>query len=159
MGVKTYGTMAVALAFAAVLQAQEGTIVTPPEIAWPGTAASGGLGTSGASGIQTVVLAGDPAKRGLYTLRLKVAPNVRIQAHSHADERSAVVLSGTWHFGYGRQFDEKKLKALPPGSFYTEPANIDHFAMTREAVVLQITGFGPSSTTYVEATQDPGRRP
>jgi hypothetical protein len=44
-------------------------------------------------------------------------------------------------------------------SFYTEPPAQNHFAETdNEPVVLQITGFGPSSTEYVDATQDPQTR-
>jgi hypothetical protein len=31
---------------------------------------------------------------------------------------------------YGDHFDETKLKALPPGSFYTEPSGQTHFAET-----------------------------
>ena len=63
---------------------------------------------------------------------------------------------GTWHIGYGDKFDEAKLKALPPGSFYTEPSARNHFAETGvEPVVVQITGFGPSSTEYVDPNQDP----
>jgi uncharacterized RmlC-like cupin family protein len=145
-----------ALVFVATASAQQGKTVTPAEITWPRPAA-GGVGTSGATGIQTVVLFGDPSKPGLYTIRLKAAPNMRIQAHSHRDDRSASVISGTWYFGYGKQFDERGLKALPPGSFYTEPAGVDHFAMTREEVVIQITGYGPSSTTYVDPANDPAR--
>jgi uncharacterized RmlC-like cupin family protein len=148
--------LAVALA-AAPSAAQQGTIVTPSEVKWPAGAA-GGVGTSGAAGIQTVVLTGDPAKPGLYTIRLKAAPGMKIQAHSHRDDRSAMVVSGTWYFAYGKQFDEKALKALPPGSFYTEPGGVDHFAMTTEEVVIQITGYGPSSTTYVNPANDPARR-
>jgi uncharacterized RmlC-like cupin family protein len=80
----------------------------------------------------------------------------RIAAHSHRDDRVATVISGTWRIGYGDKFDEASLKALPPGSFYTEPAGGTHFAATAdEAVVVQITGFGPSSTDYVVPTQDP----
>jgi uncharacterized RmlC-like cupin family protein len=139
------------------LEAQQGKIVTPADVAWPATT-TGGAGTSGASGIQTVVLEGDPTKPGLYTLRLKAAPGMRIHAHSHRDNRSAIVVSGTWYFGYGTHFDEKALKPLPAGSFYTEPGGVDHFAMTKEEVVIQITGFGPSSTTYVDAANDPARR-
>jgi hypothetical protein len=33
-----------------------------------------------------------------------------------------------------------------------------HFAMTKEEVVLQIAGTGPSSTTYVDPANDPTRR-
>lgn len=110
-----------------------------------------GAGTSGVSGIQTRVLKGDPTKPGLYTIQLTVPANTRIAAHKHPDDRVATVISGTWFIGYGTEFDEKKLKALKPGSFYTEPPDVDHFARTgRSAVVVQITGFGPTGTEYVK---------
>jgi hypothetical protein len=47
---------------------------------------------------------------------LTAPANTTIQAHSHPDDRVAIVISGTWYIGYGSQFDEKKLKALPAGS-------------------------------------------
>jgi quercetin dioxygenase-like cupin family protein len=132
--------------------------VTPAEVTWP-AAAAGGVGTSGATGIQTVVLKGDPTKAGLYTLLLRAGPKMKIQAHSHPDDRVATVISGTWYFGYGRQFNEPALKALPSGSFYTEPPGVDHFAMTGEqGVVLQITGIGPSGTTYADPKNDPTKK-
>ena len=127
------------------------------EIPWP-TAQAGGAGTSGASGIQTVVMKGDPTKPGLYVLALRTAANVTIQAHAHQDDRVATVLKGTWYFGYGQKFDEKALKALPPGSSYTEPPNTAHFARTREEVVLEIVGYGPTSTTYVNPADDPTKK-
>jgi len=109
-----------------------------------------GPGTSGVSGIQTRVLKGDPTKAGLYTLQLTVPANTKIEAHTHPDDRVATVVSGTWYIGYGNRHDEAKLKALTPGSFYTEPPNVTHFARTGDkAVVLQITGYGPTGTTYV----------
>ena len=68
----------------------------------------------------------------------------------------ATVVSGTWRLGYGDRFDEAKVKALPPGSFYTEPPGRNHFAATgNEPVIVQITGYGPSSTDYVERDLDP----
>jgi quercetin dioxygenase-like cupin family protein len=148
-----------AVSAAAALTAQSGELrITPGEVKWP-PAAAGGVGTSGVSGIQTVVIKGDPSKPGLYTLLLRVGPNTRIDAHAHADDRIATVISGTWYFGYGKEFSEPALKALPPGSVYTEPPNGNHFAMTRgEGVVVQITGVGPSSTAYVDPSKDPARR-
>ena len=108
-----------------------------------------GAGTSGVAGIQTRVLKGDPTLPGLYTIQLRVPANTRIEAHDHPDDRGATVVSGTWHFGYGARFDEKELKALPPGSFYTEPPGVAHFARTGdEPVILQISGYGPTGTTY-----------
>jgi uncharacterized RmlC-like cupin family protein len=109
-------------------------------------------GTSGLAGIRTVVLAGDPARSGPYTIELLVPAHTRIDAHRHRDDRSAVVVSGTWHFGYGAMADDAKARALDPGSFYTEPANMPHFAHTdSEPVAVIITGNGPTDTRYVTA--------
>jgi quercetin dioxygenase-like cupin family protein len=149
--------VAALIASASVLAQNGGQTLRPEDIPWP-SARAGGAGTSGASGIETVVVKGDPTKAGLYTLMLRVAPNVRIQPHSHRDDRVATVVKGTWYFSYGEKFNEGSLKPLGPGSFYTEPPNMAHFAMTKEEVILQITGTGPSSTTYVDPANDPTKR-
>jgi pimeloyl-ACP methyl ester carboxylesterase len=131
--------------------------ITPPEFDFPSPAGAA-TGTSGISGIRTVVLKGDPERDGLYTIMLHVPPNTRIAAHDHADDRVATVVSGTWYFGYGERFAAADLKALPPGSFYTESSNRPHFAETRkDPVIVQITGIGPSSTRYVDPAADPRR--
>ena len=132
--------------------------VTPSEVKWPAPAA-GSVGTSGNAGTQTVILKGDPTKPGLYTMLLRVGPNTKIEAHAHPDDRVATVISGTWYFGYGKQFSESALKMLPPGSVYTEPPNTNHFAMTLgESVTIQITGTGPSGTSYADPANDPARQ-
>ncbi len=126
-----------------------GKRLTPSEINSV-SATDAGAGTSGVGGIQTRVLKGDPNKPGLYTIQLTVPANTKIEAHTHPDDRVATVISGTWQIGYGTVFDEKKLKALVPGSFYTEPPGVAHFARTgNTAVSVQITGYGPTGTTYV----------
>jgi len=135
--------------------------ITPAEVPWPAGGSTGTslVGSSGVAGIQTVTLKGDPTKAGLYTILLRVGPNTKIQAHAHPDDRAATVVSGDWYFGYGKAFDEKALKHLPPGSFYTEPPGVDHFAMTKATgVVISITGTGPSGTTYVDPKNDPTRK-
>jgi uncharacterized RmlC-like cupin family protein len=156
---------AIAASAAVAIAAQSGDSrekrITPAEVPWPAGASTGTalVGSSGVSGIQTVTLKGDPTKAGLYTILLRVGPNTKIQAHAHPDDRSATVVSGDWYFGYGKEFDEKALKRLPPGSFYTEPPGVNHFAMTKATgVVISITGTGPSGTAYVDAKNDPARK-
>ncbi|AQR75246.1 cupin domain-containing protein [Sphingomonas sp. LM7] len=108
-------------------------------------------GTSGLAGVETRVLSGDPTKPGLFAIEIKVPPNTRIAAHSHKDERTATVISGMWHFGYGPKADDSLRKPLPPGSFYTEPAGVAHFARTgAEGAHVYITGYGPTDTVYAE---------
>lgn len=142
-------------AMAARAQSRVEIRITPDEFDL-GTASVPGPGTSGVAGIRTMVLKGDPTKPGLYTILLRVPPHTRIAAHRHPDDRVATVVSGTWYFGYGREFDATRLRALPAGSFYTEPPGRDHFAETRDsAVMVQISGVGPTGTTYVRRANDP----
>ena len=89
------------LALSPLATAQDGQLkkrLTPKEIeALPSESA--GAGTSGLPAVTTRVLFGDPTKSGLYTIELKVAPNTVIQAHTHRDTRTAVVINGLWYFG------------------------------------------------------------
>jgi uncharacterized RmlC-like cupin family protein len=118
-----------------------------------------GSGTSGVAGIRTTVIAGEPSMPGPYTIRLTIPPNTRIQAHTHRDNRSAVVVAGVWYFGYGPVANADAEKALPAGSFYTEPAGVAHFAETKaEPVTVYITGDGPTDTRYVQNSSEPARR-
>jgi quercetin dioxygenase-like cupin family protein len=119
-------------------------------------ARGGSTGSSGIVQVQTLVVSGNPDAAGLYTILLRVPPHTKIAPHSHPDDRSATVISGTWRIAYGETFDEKSFKTLPPGSFYTEPAGVAHFAQTGDStVVVQITGYGPSGVHYVDAAPKP----
>jgi quercetin dioxygenase-like cupin family protein len=101
-------------------------------------------------GVQMTNLVGDSTKPGLYTVRVAIPAHTQVKPHVHRDNRSITVMTGTWRMGYGAQFDEKALKALPPGSVYTEPAGQAHFSQTGdEPVVILVTGYGPSDTKFV----------
>jgi hypothetical protein len=146
---------ALAVATAAFAAPEEQRRLTPADIAAMAKGGAG-AGTSGVSGIQTTVLSGDPTAAGPYTIALRVPAHTKIAAHTHRDDRAAVVVSGTWFFGYGPNADESGLRALEPGSFYTEPANAPHFAMTKdEPATVYITGLGPTDTHYIDAVTDP----
>ncbi len=115
--------------------------------------AGAGAGTSGVTGIRTVLLQGDPAKPGPYALEIHVPANTTIAAHTHADDRFATVVSGAWYLGYGRAAGEAAVTPLTAGGFYTEPGGAPHFAFTRDTpAVVRVTGVGPSDTTYVAAS-------
>jgi quercetin dioxygenase-like cupin family protein len=118
------------------------------------------IGSSKAPGVHTKVLAGNPAAAGFYSILLFVPAHTTIQAHSHRDDRMATVVSGKWQFGYGTHFDESTLKMLPPGSIYSEPGGVNHFARTiDEPVVVHVCGFGPTDTRYFDPTNDPELAP
>ena len=131
--------------------------LSPQDIKALKTAGAHAPGSSNYAAVQETVVMGNPAKPGLYMIVLKVAANTKIAAHLHPDQRVATVISGTWYFGYGDTFDESKLKKLPTGSIYSEVAGQNHFAMTKEPVIVEITGYGPSGVTYVDPANDPSK--
>ena len=92
------------------------------------------IGSSRLAGVHTKVLFGDPSKAGFYSILLFVPAHTTIQAHSHRDDRMATVVSGTWYFGYGD----------------------NHFARTdKDAVIVQISGYGPTDTRYFNPADEP----
>jgi len=110
-----------------------------------------GAGTSRLPAVTTRVLFGEPSRPGLYTIELRIAPNPTIQAHTHRDTRTAIVLDGVWYFGYGARHEQTAEKALARGSFYTEPGGQLHFARTGpEGATVEITGYGPTDTMYAK---------
>ena len=126
------------------------TRLTPAEVDAVQTEVAG-AGTSGLPAVTTRVLFGDPTKPGLYTIELRIAPSTTIQAHTHRDTRTAVVLDGVWYFGYGPRNEPSLEKGLERGSFYTEPAGQSHFARTgSEGATVAITGYGPTDTVYAK---------
>ena len=129
--------------------------MTPAEIATAG-AGNEQSGTAGSAAGQRRVLFGDPTTASYYSILLFVPPHTTIQAHSHRDNRMATVVSGEWQFGYGNEFNAAGLKTLPPGSVYSEPGGVNHFAHTgADAVIVQISGFGPTDTHFSGPAKDP----
>ncbi len=141
--------------FASAEQSSSEMRMTPAEIR-ASALDSNQIGSSGLAGVHTKVIFGDPTKEGFYSILLFVPANTTIQAHSHRDDRMATVVSGDWNFGYGNQFDAKSLKRLPPGSVYSEPGGVNHFARTeKDPVIVQISGNGPTDTHYFDPANDP----
>lgn len=138
--------MAAPLVGVAMAQTAAPSVValTPAEMKWQ---SQGGLATPG---MEQLNLVGDPAKPGPYTLRLKFPKGFTIAPHTHPDSRQVTIISGTFATGYGEKFDAEKLKILPAGSFYTEPANVPHYIEIKEEVVLQVSGTGPSGRHFVD---------
>ena len=113
--------------------------VTPEDVKW--------VEDTDGSGVQRATIHGDPSKPGIYVVRIKFPPGTMSLNHYHREDRHAVVLEGTWHTGTGDVFDPGKTVPLKPGSYMMHPAGAHHFDGAKdEAVILQIVGYGPTST-------------
>lgn len=107
----------------------------------------------------SLTLNGDPTKVGVYTVQVTLPAHTIVPPHTHRDNRTVYVVSGTLYVGYGEKRDPAALKTLPPGSYYTEPASTPHYTETRDdKVVIVITGMGPSDTHILAAAAAPGNR-
>lgn len=145
---KSFVAIALGAACTVASAQDSGRTLTPADLQWkPSTRVKG---------LEQADLIGDSTKAGPYVQRVRYPANFINPPHSHPEERTYTVISGTWYVGWGTQLDETKLLALPPGSFYTEPANVPHFVLSRgEPVVVQISGMGPTASRFVDAAKAP----
>jgi quercetin dioxygenase-like cupin family protein len=98
------------------------------------------------------VLYGDPAKPGIYVVRVKFGKGVHTNPHTHSQDRFVTVIQGTWCMGVGDKVDEKTVIPMKVGSFAVHPARAPHYdgACDGETIV-QITGMGPVDTVPVDS--------
>jgi hypothetical protein len=102
-------------------------------------------------GPDTAVLYGDPNKPGVFVMRARFPKGYKVLPSWRPDVwRTAVVLSGTFYYGLGEQWEESKLTAYPPGTFFSHPSKQPHFAWAKDGeVVVQFTAMGPTSVTRI----------
>jgi quercetin dioxygenase-like cupin family protein len=126
-------------------------VVTPDKIQW------GPAPAVFPQGAQMAVLAGDPAKAGPFTVRLKVPDGYRIMPHWHPTTENVTVLSGEFRVGMGNKFDESTLTTLPPQSLAVVPPHHNHYAMAKGETEVQVSAMGPFKLTYVNPADDPSK--
>jgi quercetin dioxygenase-like cupin family protein len=113
--------------------------VAPEDVKW--------VEDADGSGVQRATIHGDPTKPGIYVVRIKFPPGTMSLNHYHQEDRHAVVLKGTWYTGTGDVFDPGTTVPLKSGSYMMHPAGAHHFDGAKdEEVILQIIGYGPTST-------------
>jgi quercetin dioxygenase-like cupin family protein len=109
-------------------------------------------------GAKFAVLEGDPAKEGVFTMRLSMPDGFQIPPHSHPAVEHITVISGTFHIGMGDKFDESKLSPMPAGTFGFMAPKMNHFAMAKGDTVVQLHGTGPWQISYVNPADDPRKK-
>ena len=104
---------------------------------------------------QISVLYGDPAKEGVFVMRLKFPANYKVQPHTHPVDEIVTVISGDFNIGAGNQFDPTKAKAILQGGVIAMSPGMQHFVHTTQGTVVQISTRGPWTLNYVNAADDP----
>ncbi len=107
------------------------------------------------AGAKMAVLAGDPNKKGLFTVRLQTPAGYKVPPHTHPTSEHITVISGTFYIGTGDKFDEVAGKELGAGGYMVMPAGMKHYAWTPAEAIIQVHSMGPFVIKYVNPADDP----
>lgn len=146
------GVAIAAFALGSVARTETGAterIVSPEDIRWaPAPASLPG-------GAEAAVLYGDPAKEGLFAIRVRIPKDYFIPPHTHPKAEVVTVLTGKFSLGMGPKADRASAKPVGAGAFMAMPAQVAHYVFSNEETVLQITSVGPWGIDYVDPKDDP----
>jgi quercetin dioxygenase-like cupin family protein len=110
------------------------------------------------SGARAVVLDGNPARPGVFTLRLLIPAGYVIPPHTHPSWEHMTVVSGTIHIGTGSTIEMENSQQLRAGSYIAIPAGLRHWLHSASESVIQLHGGGPWNISYVNRADDPRNR-
>jgi len=101
-------------------------------------------------GAEMATIVGDPTKAGAYYAYLMKIPNgMSIPPHYHGMAENVNVISGTVMVGLGDTMNVAKMMALPTGGIVSIPAGVHHYAMAKGTTIIEISGIGPDTITYI----------
>ena len=101
--------------------------------------------------VKTIVLQGDPSAAGFYIIRIRFPAGMTSRPHFHNQDRFVTVIQGTWYAGTQATYDMNKTVPIRAGGFMKHPAGAIHFDGAKdEAVIVEIRGMGPVTTTSAE---------
>lgn len=132
----------------AVADSREFVVIKPGQEAWQEY--------PGIRGIGVVTVYGDLKKAGPYVVRVRFSPGTMSMPHYHQEDRQVAVLKGTWYTATSPDFEPWNTEPLPQGSYMLHPALEVHYDGAKdEEVILQISGVGPTSTTFLDPEHAP----
>ena len=106
-------------------------------------------------GAKLAVVSGDPMAAGQYVVQLSMPSNYKIKPHYHPTDEHIKVMKGQFMIGMGDKMDMKAMKSLKVGDTATAPATVHHYASTKTATIVEVSGMGPFQLTYVNPADMP----
>jgi quercetin dioxygenase-like cupin family protein len=129
--------------------AETPTLLNPQDMKW------GAAPPSIPKGAKLAVLYGDPSKEGPYSFRAKLPAGYVVPPHFHTKDENLTVLSGALYLGMSDTLDKNSAHALKAGGFHHLPGKLHHYAFTKAATLIQISGDGPFDINYLNPADDP----
>jgi quercetin dioxygenase-like cupin family protein len=109
------------------------------------------------SGVQMAVVSGNPGKKGMFTIQLKMPADYAVPPHSHPTDEVVKVVSGTLHYGMSDKMATAS-KTLTAGQSATMKAKMNHWVHAPAPATVQVSGRGPFQITYVDPKDDPTKK-
>jgi hypothetical protein len=152
---RLFASIAVALLVAAPTLAadshkKEAVTVNPGDIKW------GDAPPDLPKGAQLAVLHGDPSKKAVFSLRLKMPAGYKIPPHWHTNDEQLTILSGKFLLHMGDTMDAPAHE-LGPGAYHFLPGKMHHAAEVEADTVLQLDGMGPFDIHYLNPADNPNK--
>lgn len=108
------------------------------------------------AGAQMMVMSGNPAEPGPFTVHLRVPNDYRFPPHTHSAAETVTIVSGLLHVGMGETFDMSgAINELRPGQSQEIAANEPHFGHAAGETVIEVRSTGPFEITYVNPADAP----
>jgi len=109
---------------------------------------------TGAAGVNSKTLFGDPAKPGFYMVMNRFQPGNFSKPHFHPNDRFITVVKSTWYVGTGSKWDKDATIGVKAGGTVTHFGKEAHYDGAKdEEVIVIITGEGPATNTPVPMTE------
>ncbi len=149
---QTFITFAIALlAQTAALAADTAPLLSAEAVKW------GAAPPVFVPGAKFAVISGDPAAKGLVTVRFDMPAGYVIAPHFHPTDQHITVLKGTFSIGMGDVVDKAHASTLTSGGYGVAMANMHHYAFTNTGATIQVHMEGPFAITYVNPADDPSK--
>jgi quercetin dioxygenase-like cupin family protein len=110
------------------------------------------------SGAEMAVVSGDPGKKGMFVIEVKMPADYAVPAHWHPTNETVKVLSGKLHYGMSDKLDMAKAKTLTVGHAVTMKAKMNHWVHAPAPATIQVSGMGPFQINYVDPKDDPRKK-
>lgn len=130
-------------------QAAHAALYSPADIQWKDGPASL------PKGAQIAILEGDPAKEGMFVMRVRVPDGFHIPAHTHPKPERVTIMSGTFKLAMGDHLTKADATTLPAGTYGVWPPGMVHAVWTEGETIVQFHGMGPWVINYVNPADDP----
>ncbi len=107
-------------------------------------------------GAQLAVLHGDPGKKGMFAMRLKMPDGYKIPPHWHTNDEQLTIISGNFMLAMGDKAAEN-VHTMAAGAYHFLPGKMHHSASTRGETVVEVHGNGPFDIHYLNPADDPSK--